>query len=152
MRRRVGEPLDPLSRSPDQRQRRDELRGDVGADLGGERRQVVDLAGSEAQDRRGVGAAAAQPGRDRDALLDLDPQRRVLPAARAQAGESAGGEVLAVDPGAEHLVALRLGDLDRVGEGERLEQGAELVQPVVAQAPQVEAEVELGGGVNEHRG
>ena len=37
---RGGERLDPLPRAPDQRKRRAELRGDVGAQLRGDRREV----------------------------------------------------------------------------------------------------------------
>ena len=134
MGRGVGEALDPLAGALDQRQGGDELRGDVGADLGGEGGKVVDLAGGEAQDRRGVGAAAAQPGRDRDALLDPHLQRRMVPAPRPQARQRPRGEVLALDAGADDLVALSLGDLDRVGQRQRLEQRAELVEPVAARA------------------
>ena len=133
--RGVGQALHPLAGALDQRQGGDELRGDVGADLGGEGGKVVDLAGGEPQDRRGVGAAAAQPGGDRDSLLDPDPHRRMVPTPRPQARQRPGGEVLALDPGTDDLVALPLGDLDRVGQGQRLEQRAELVEPVLASRP-----------------
>ena len=43
----------------------------------------VELARGQPQHRGRVGAAAAEPGGDRDPLLDLDPQRRPPPAARA---------------------------------------------------------------------
>src|SRR6185312_2098739 len=97
-------------------------------------------------------AAATEARRHRHPLVDLDPQRRPPPAALAQAGEGPGGEVLPLHPGADHLVALALTHLDQVGQGQWLEQRAELVQAVLAAWPEVEAEVELGGGVEEHRG
>ena len=61
------------------------------------------------------------------------------------------GQVLALDARADDLVALRLGvDLDPVGERERREQRAELVQAVLAPRPDVEAEVELRRGAQDH--
>ncbi len=132
---RLGKSLHPLSGALDQRQGGDELSGHVGADLGGEGGEVVERPGGEAQDRGRVGAAATESGRDRDPLLDPHAQGRMVPAPGPQALQRPGGEVLALDPGAEDLVALALDDVDQVGQGKRLKQGAESVQAVLAAVP-----------------
>ena len=62
--------------------------------------------GREPQRRGRVGRAAAHAGRDRHVLGDRDAHRRRVPAGRpAEAGERARGEVLALDAGADDLVA-----------------------------------------------
>src|SRR4029077_18717446 len=152
VRGRRRQALDSLAAPPYQRRPRDQLRGHVGTELGGEDLDVADRALRQPQHRGGVGAAAAEAGGDRDPLLDLDPQRRPVPAALAQRRQRSGGEVLALDPRADDLVAAGLGDLDRVGQGERLEQRAERVQAVVPAWAEEEAEVELGGSLDAHRG
>ena len=57
-----------------------QLRGHVRADGGRDGAQAVELAAREAQHGGGVGAAAPEPGRDRDPLRDLHAQRRLRPA------------------------------------------------------------------------
>ena len=99
MRGRLGQRLDPLARTLDQGQRRPQLRGHVGAERRRQLLQVVDLASGESQDRGRVAAAAAEAGRDRHPLLDLDPQRRPLPAALAQRRRRPRRQVLALHPG-----------------------------------------------------
>ena len=84
MRGGVGQALDALAGAEYERERRDQLRGNVGAELGRELLEIADLAGREPEYRRGVGAAAAETGGDRDPLLDLDPQRRAAPAPGAE--------------------------------------------------------------------
>ncbi len=121
----IGKPLHPLAGALHQRQGGNELRGHVGADLGGEGGEVVDRGGGEAQDRGGVGAAATQSGRDRDPLLDPHAQGGMVPAPRPQHPQRPGGEVLILDLRAEDLVALALGDVDQVGQRKRLKQRAE---------------------------
>ena len=151
MRGRGRQALDPLPRPAHQGERRVELRGHVGAKPHGDLLQIRDLAGRQAQHRGGVGAATAQPRRDRRPLLDLDPQRRSVPARLAQRRQRPRRQVLALDRRAMDLVALGLADLDQVRQRQRLEQRAELVQAVLAPRPEVEAEIELGGGVDLHR-
>jgi len=104
------------------------------------------LAVGEPQDGRCVGAATAQAAGDRDSLRDLDPDRRMVPAALAKRLERPRGEVLSAHLRTHHPVRGRLCDLDLVGKRDRLEQGADLVQSVVAWRPDEQAEVELGGG------
>src|SRR5680860_513006 len=94
---------------------------------------------------------AAGLGGNRDPLLDLDSQRRPVPAALAQRCQRPGGEVLALDPRADDFVAAGPGDLERVGQGERLEQRAERVQAVGPARAEEEAEVELGGRLDLYR-
>ena len=95
MRGGVGQPRDTLAGAAHERERGDQLRGDVGAELRGELLEVADLTRREAEDGGGVGAAAPEAGGDRDLLLDLDPQRRPRPAPGAQPGQRPLGEVLA---------------------------------------------------------
>jgi hypothetical protein len=74
----------------------------------------------------------------------------VRPARRPQGRQGPGRKVLAVDAGTDDLVAVRLLDLDQIGEGQGLEERDELVQAVLPLRPEVEAEVELGGGFDSH--
>ena len=86
------------------------------------------------------------------------------PATLAQGGERPRGQVLSLDLRADDFVELgadptltpswcgQCRKRDQVGQRQRLEERAELVQAVVAARAQVEAEVELGGGVDLHRG
>ena len=94
----------PLPRPLDEHGLRLQLRGHVGAERGRDPLEPVDLAGREPQHRRGVGAAAAEAGSDRDPLLDLDPQRRRLPARLAQRRQRRRRQVRAGDALADHLV------------------------------------------------
>ena len=99
MRGRRRQRLDQLAGAADQRQRRPQLRGHVGAEAGGDPVQVVDLARGEPQDRGGVAAAAPQPGRDRHPLLDLDPQRTFAPAASRSAASALAARFSPSTPG-----------------------------------------------------
>src|SRR5204863_3217630 len=79
-----------------------------------------------------------------------DPDRRPRPAAGAQRGEGGGREVRAVDARANDLVRGRRLDHDPIGEAERAEERDDLVEAVVAPAPQIEAEVELRRRLDDH--
>ena len=106
----------------------------------------------EAQHRGRVGAAAAEPGGDRDPLLDLDPHRRPLPAALAELGEGAAPPGSAPRrPGSTTSSALGVGHRDPVGERQRHDQRAQVVLAVGARPAEVEAEVQLGRGAQGHR-
>ena len=76
--------LHRLAGPPDQGEGRVELRGDIGPEVGSELGDPVHLVTRQAQERRGVGAAAAEPGRHGNALLDLHPRRRAAPATGAK--------------------------------------------------------------------
>ena len=99
------------------------------------------------QRRRGVGRAAAHPGGDRDPLVDLDPHRRPVPAARAQPCQRSGDQVRALDAGADDLVGAGVvaehRQLELVAQRHRLEHGHELVAAVGASRPEEQAQVDL---------
>ena len=111
--------------------------------------------GGEPQRRRRVGRAAAHPGGDRHALGDRDPDRRPVPAGRrAEAGERRGGEVLALDAGADDLVGVAGGrlELELVGQRDGLHERHERVVAVGAGAADEQAQVDLAGRVAAQRG
>ena len=122
---------------PDRHRKPDELRG--GRTHSGRRRR-------QAEDRGGVRRAAAEPGSDRNALLDRDPDRAVVPLEPfPETGERLGREIRAAHPGGDDFVRLPLGALepDLVGERDGLEKGADLVQAVRSRATYVKAQVDL---------
>src|SRR3989442_880712 len=67
------------------------LRGDIGPEVRGQLGAPVPLVARQPQQGRSVGAAAAQPGRHGNALLDLHPSRGAPPAAGAKRGQRLGG-------------------------------------------------------------
>ena len=81
----------------------------------------------------------------------------------AQRGERSRDQILSLDfraddfieidahPTLTHLWCGQSRKRDQVGQRQWLEQRAELVQVVLAAGAEVEAEVELGGGVDLHR-
>ena len=94
-----------------------------------------------------IGRAAAEPGGDRDLLLDRDPHRGASQPKRSRKASSAEPPGSAPDTRADDLVAAGCAALehDLVGQRHRLEDRADLVQPVVAPRSDVKAEVELRG-------
>src|SRR5579871_134383 len=118
----------------------------------GARRERVQLAGQErfgersvreAECRRGVGAAAAEPGRERDALLDLHPPARLDSGRRRKALEGRPNNGVALE--AVDAKRGRFLDLDPVDKVDALEDGEQLVLAVLARRPDDEGEVELRG-------
>ena len=112
--------LDALAGALDERVPGLELGGDVGAELGGDPKEVLRREGisgelvRDAESGGGVGAPAAETRGHRDALLDRDRERRQLPAGtRAELGQRAGGEVVARHAAALDGVATRLLRLGR---------------------------------------
>ena len=152
MRDGVGQALDELAGAAHERERGDQLRGDVGAELRRELLEVADLTRREAEDGGGVGAAATEARGDRDLLIDLDPQRRPRPAPGAQALTSARAARFSPPPSASHTTVSLSASSTRIRSArrQRLEQRAELVQAVEPDRPEVKAEIELGRGVD-HR-
>ena len=106
MRGRLGKSLDPLPHTTYERERRPQLRGHIGAQLEGDLVQARNLSSGQAENGCRVGAAAAEPGGDRDALLDLNPQRRAPPATLAQRGERPRDQILPLNFRADDFVEL----------------------------------------------
>ncbi len=103
------------------------------------------------QHRRGVGAASAEAGGNRDALVDRDPQRRWPAARRPERGQRARRQVLALHAGADHLVAVGLLDRELVGEVDRGEQRRQRVHPVRPGRPDAQHQIHLRRGALGHR-
>src|SRR5918997_6089809 len=149
---RVAERADALADAGHQAALGRELARDVGAAparyRGSPASPAVVARGGGRQPQRGggVGAPAAHAGGDGDALGDRDADGRAVPAGRrAEARERAGGEVLALDAGADHLVrvAVRGLQLELVGHGHRLNEGHQRVVAVRARPADEQAQVDL---------
>ena len=149
----VREAVDPLAGAGHQHPAGVQLARDVGAEL---HRELVQQpggrsaggVGGEPQRGGGVGRAAAHAGRDRDALVDVDALRRGIPPGRlAEELERAGGEVRALDAGADDLVGVAGRGLEGqlVGQRHRLNDRHERVQPVRAGRPDEQRQVDLAG-------
>jgi hypothetical protein len=138
--------------------------GHVRADFGGhgvqvDRRQVQPPQPVQRdQGGRTVGAAAAEPGRDGDALAQPEAgPGQVAGAAGQLAGRDqdqvglVGRQAAALDLEAEPLGHDL--DLQLVPDGDRLQHRDDLVVAAVgAQRPDVQAKVDLGGGAGPERG
>ena len=143
----------------------DEEERDVRADAAGGRADPRVVVAEPPEPRHGsqrggrVAAAAAQPGRRRNALLDADPHAptprrpwRTRPTtsrtALAQRLASPAGTA-----GSSHVTSsgprMRL-DRDDVVQGERLEHRRDVVIPVRPDAQHPEVEVDLGVGAKSH--
>ena len=146
MRPRRRDGLDHLTGTCDEAGTGLKLGGHVRSDPGGDGPKPLDLAASQAQDGRRIGAAAAKARGDRDSLVHLDPEWGPVPAVLAQGSESRLGQVGLLDSLTDHLVLTRLGDPELVRQFQRLEQRADLVQAVVPSRADIEAQVELGRG------
>src|SRR5579872_6211555 len=103
----------------------------------------------EPQRGGGVGAAAAETGRDGETLLDVHAPARLDAGACGERLERAAHERVGEEPvDAERERRL---DVDPVGEGDALVHGDELVLAVVARGPDDEGEVDLRGRGCSHR-
>src|SRR4051812_40857024 len=121
---------------------------DVGSDLRGQAAQLLGrqrlgqhLVG-EPKRGRGVGAAAAEPGGDRDLLLDPDAPARLDARTAGKLAERRAHERVVRE--ALHPKLLRLLELDPVDEVDALQDGQDLVLAVIAQWADHQGEVDLG--------
>src|SRR5207302_1541006 len=93
---------------------------------------------------RGVGAAAAEPAGDRDALPDAGvPQRLRMCACRESLERTPHERVVGKTLDAQAVAGL---DGDAVAEGQALVHGGDLVLAVSAAGAYDERQVDLGGG------
>ena len=125
--------LDHLARAGDEARARLELRGHVGADPRRDRAQPLDLAHGQAQDRGGVGAAAAEARGHRDPLLAPRSAAAVRPSPRSRSAASARALRSGSSTPSQITSSASASDTAQlVGQLERLEHRADLVQAVVA--------------------